>query len=64
MKEFKIVEIRPDKVYHVFKEDDFSEVEKTLSKYSEEGWEVVCVCPNNYLNNAHGNILITLQRDL
>jgi len=63
MKEFKIIEISSGEIYHVFKATDFSVVEQTLEQYSCDGWEVVSVCPNHYLNNAHGDILITLQRE-
>lgn len=63
MKEFKIINFPTDNIYHVFKEDDFSPLEKALEEYSKNGWEVVSVCPNNYIDNIHGEFLITLQRD-
>lgn len=50
-------------MYHVFKEDDFTELEKLLEQYSAEGWDLVSVCPNEYMNNVRGSIMVTLQRE-
>ena len=62
MKEFKIINI-PKGDFKKVTGTDFSSVEELLSEKSAEGWEVVSVCPNEYVSNMAGGILITLQRD-
>lgn len=62
MKEFKIIEVPKSNFKKLF-ETDFSGVEALLSQRSAEGWEVVSVCPNEYIGNMAGGILITLQRE-
>ena len=62
MKEFKIITVsRSD--FKKITGTDFSSVERLLEKKSAEGWEVVSVCPNEYVSNLAGSIMITLQRD-
>lgn len=62
MKEFKIIEVPKGNFKKLF-ETDFSSVEALLAQHSAEGWEVVSVCPNEYIGNLAGGILITLQRE-
>lgn len=64
MKEFKIIEVPKSNFKKLF-ETDFSSVEALLAQHSAEGWEVVSVCPNEYVyvGNLAGGILITLQRE-
>lgn len=62
MKEFKIIEVPKGNFKKLF-ETDFSSVETLLAQHSAEGWEVVSVCPNEYVGNLAGGILITLQRE-
>lgn len=62
MKEFKIIEVPKVNFKKLF-ETDFSGVEAMLAQRSAEGWEVVSVCPNEYIGNMAGGILITLQRE-
>lgn len=62
MKEFKIIEI-PKSQFKDFMKIDFTKVEELLAEKSAEGWEVVSVCPNEYVSNFAGGILVTLQRD-
>ena len=62
MKEFKIIEVPKGNFKKLF-ETDFSSVEALLAQHSAEGWEVVSVCPNEYVGNLSGGILITLQRE-
>lgn len=62
MKEFKIIEVPKANFKKLF-ETDFSSVEALLAQRSAEGWEVVSVCPNEYIGNMAGGILITLQRE-
>ena len=62
MKEFKIIEVPKSNFKKLF-ETDFSRVEALLAQRSAEGWEVVSVCPNEYVGNWAGGILITLQRE-
>ncbi len=62
MKEFKIIEVPKGNFKKLF-ETDFSSVEALLAQHSAEGWEVVSVCPNEYVGNLAGGILITLQRE-
>lgn len=62
MKEFKIIEVPKVNFKKLF-ETDFSSVEALLAQRSAEGWEVVSVCPNEYIGNMAGGILITLQRE-
>ncbi len=62
MKEFKIIEVPKGNFKKLF-ETDFSSVEALLAQRSAEGWEVVSVCPNEYIGNMAGGILITLQRE-
>ena len=62
MKEFKIISI-PKSDFRKYSISNFSSVEALLAERSAEGWEVVSVCPNEYLSNLTGGILITLQRD-
>lgn len=62
MKEFKIIEVPKSNFKKLF-ETDFSGVEALLAQRSAEGWEVVSVCPNEYIGNMAGGILITLQRE-
>ena len=62
MKEFKIVEI-PKKEFKNMFGVDFTTVETMLEEKSTEGWEVVSVCPNEYVGNLAGGLLITLQRE-
>lgn len=62
MKEFKIIEVPKVNFKKLF-ETDFSSVEALLAQRSAEGWEVVSVCPNEYVGNMAGGILITLQRE-
>ena len=62
MKEFKIISI-PKGDFKKVIGTDFSSVEELLAEKSAEGWEVVSVCPNEYVSNMAGGILITLQRE-
>ena len=62
MKEFKIISI-PKSEFKTMFGTDFSNIEKLLEEKSAEGWDVVSVCPNEYIGNLAGGILITLQRD-
>lgn len=62
MKEFKIIEIKKSQFKGMFG-TDFSEIELMLEQKSEEGWDVVSVCPNEYVGNLAGGLLITLQRE-
>ena len=62
MKEFKIIVVPKSNFKKLF-ETDFSSVEALLAQRSAEGWEVVSVCPNEYVGNWVGGILITLQRE-
>lgn len=61
-KEFKIIEI-PRRNFSSLFGSDFTSVEELLEEKTSEGWEVVNVCPNEYVGNLGGGILITLQRD-
>lgn len=62
MKEFKIIEV-PKSKFKDMLSVNFEQVEALLEEKSAEGWEVVSVCPNEYIGNFHGGLLITLQRD-
>ena len=62
MKEFKIIEIPRQKFKTMFG-TDFSDVEALLEEKTAEGWEVVSVCPNEYVGNRGGGLLITLRRE-
>lgn len=62
MKDFKIISI-PKSDFKKVIGTDFSSVEELLAQKSAEGWEVVSVCPNEYVSNLAGGLLITLQRD-
>lgn len=62
MKEFKIISF-PKSDFKKVIGTDFSSVEELLARKSAEGWEVVSVCPNEYVSNLAGGLLITLQRD-
>ena len=62
MKEFKIINI-PKSDFKKVIGTDISSVEELLAEKSAEGWEVVSVCPNEYVSNMAGGILFPLQRD-
>lgn len=62
MKEFKIIKVHRSEFSGIIG-DDFETVENLLAEKSQEGWDVVSVCPNEYIGNLAGGILITLQRE-
>ena len=62
MKEFKIIEIPRAKFKTMFG-TDFTDIEALLEEKTAEGWEVVSVCPNEYVGNLGGGLLITLCRE-
>ena len=63
MKKFKIIEIPRSEFKGMFGSTDFSGIETLLEEKTAEGWDVVCVCPNEYVGNLGGGLLITLQRE-